>query len=91
MPEAVVIAGANGAGKTTFAGELLPSLYPGVAFLNADEIQSEAPRFVHPMAASRELLRRLGAMEESASSFAIELTLSSKKHSKRLRFWKASG
>ena len=43
-----MIAGANGAGKTTFARELLPALYPGIAFLNVDEVQSEGAPFAHP-------------------------------------------
>jgi adenylate kinase family enzyme len=34
MPEAIVIAGANGAGKTTFAREFLQTLYPDVEDAN---------------------------------------------------------
>ncbi len=63
-PEAVLIAGANGAGKTTFAREFLHVRYPGASFLNADEIQRESGELAHPVAAGRELIRRLG---ESAS------------------------
>jgi predicted ABC-type ATPase len=63
VPEAIVIAGANGAGKTTFARELLPALYPGIAFLNVDEVRAEGAPFVHPVAAGREVLRRLGESE----------------------------
>jgi predicted ABC-type ATPase len=57
MPEAIVIAGANGAGKTTFARELIPTLYPYVEFLNVDEVQAEAAAFTHPVAAGRCLLK----------------------------------
>jgi predicted ABC-type ATPase len=74
VPEAVVIAGANGAGKTTFARQLLPVLYPDVPFLNVDEVQTEAPAFTHPVAAGRELLRRLAESERRRESFAIETT-----------------
>jgi len=41
MPEAVIIAGANGAGKTTFARHFVPLAFPNAEFLNADEILHE--------------------------------------------------
>ena len=71
MSEAVVIAGANGAGKTTFARELLPAMYPEVEFLNVDEVQTEGSIFAHPVAAGREVLRRLADAERRRDSFAI--------------------
>jgi len=86
-----VIAGANGAGKTTFARELLPALYPDVTFLNVDEVQAEGSAFVHPVAAGREVLRRLGESERRRDSFAIETTLSSTMYARRIRSWKAWG
>jgi predicted ABC-type ATPase len=89
VPEAIVIAGANGAGKTTFARELLPALYPGIAFLNVDEVQAEGVPFVHPVAAGREVLRRLAESERRRDSFAIETTLSSTMYARRIRSWKA--
>ena len=61
-PEAVLIAGANGAGKTTFAREFLHVRYPGASFLNADEIQREGGALSHPVAAGRELIRRLAGL-----------------------------
>jgi predicted ABC-type ATPase len=69
VPEAVVIAGANGAGKTTFARELLPALYPELEFLNVDEVQTEGSIFAHPVAAGREVLRRLADAERRCDSF----------------------
>lgn len=91
MPEAVIIAGANGAGKTTFARQLLPSLYPGVRFLNVDEVQREDPAFAHPIAAGRELLRRLEESERSRASFALETTLSSAMYARRIPVWRDGG
>lgn len=44
-PEAILIAGANGAGKTPFARQFLRVRYPAATFLNADEIQREHPAF----------------------------------------------
>jgi predicted ABC-type ATPase len=91
VPEAVIIAGANGAGKTTFARQLLPALYPGVPFLNVDEVQTEDGAFAHPVAAGREVLRRLGERERQRTSFALETTLSSPMYARRIRSWRGAG
>ena len=91
MPDAIVIGGANGAGKTTFARQLLPALYPGVPFLNVDELQAEDLAFAHPVAAGRELLRRLDERERLRESFAIETTLSSTMYARRMRLWQRWG
>lgn len=90
-PTAILVAGANGAGKTTFARQFLPLLHPGVPFMNADEIQRESSEFAAPIAASRELLRRISAEELSKADFAVETTLSSRTYIGRVKRWKASG
>jgi predicted ABC-type ATPase len=90
-PVAVLIAGPNGAGKTTFARQFIPLLHPGVPFLNADEIQREAPQFGTPAAAAREIIRRLDAAEERSASFAVETTLASRSYLHRVRRWKDRG
>jgi predicted ABC-type ATPase len=38
MPDIYIIAGCNGAGKTTAAYKLLPGVFNTVEFINADEI-----------------------------------------------------
>lgn len=91
MPDAILIAGANGAGKTTFARQFLQVLYPHGAFLNADEIQREDARFAHPFAAGRELLRRVAVLEAAGATFAIETTLSSTMYAGKLRGWSRLG
>jgi predicted ABC-type ATPase len=91
VPEAVIIAGANGAGKTTFARQLLPLWYNDVAYLNMDEIAGEDPAFAHPRAAGREFLRRLEAQERLRVSFALETTLSSRMYLERISHWQQSG
>lgn len=91
MPDAIVIAGANGAGKTTFARQFLQVLYPHGTFLNADEIQREDARFARPFAAGRELLRRVAGIEAAGATFAIETTLSSTMYAGKLRAWSQRG
>jgi len=91
MPEAIIVAGANGAGKTTFARQLLPALHPDVEFLNVDELQFEDVAFSHPVAAGRELLRRLADRERLRQSFALETTLSSTMYRRRIQGWRALG
>jgi predicted ABC-type ATPase len=91
MNDAILIAGANGAGKTTFARQFLRVRYPAAVFLNADEIQREGGPFVHPVAAGRELLRRLADREKHGQSFAIETTLSSRLYAERLESWSKLG
>jgi predicted ABC-type ATPase len=91
MPEAIIVAGANGSGKTTFARQLLPLIHPGVPFLNADEIRLEGPQFHEPVSAGRELLRRLRAAELAGRPLAVETTLSSRTYLARVRRWKAAG
>jgi predicted ABC-type ATPase len=90
MLDAVLIAGANGAGKTTFARRLLPAAYPEARFLNADEIQREGG-FSHPAAAGRELIARLRAVSETGDSFVVETTLSSPSYARQFTNWRERG
>ena len=89
--DAILIAGANGSGKTTFARQFLPVQYPDAEFLNADEIQREGIAFAHPVAAGREFLRRLYDVERRRVSFGVEITLSSRMYVNRLRRWSTQG
>jgi len=91
VTDAILIAGANGAGKTTFARQMLRLQFPGTEFLNADEIQREGIEFTHPFAAGRELLRRMTDQERRGTSFAVETTLASPNYASRLRSWAARG
>lgn len=90
-PDAILIAGPNGAGKTTFAREFLQVRYPAASFVNADEIQREAPAFAHPVAAGKELLRRVEELVARRSTFAVETTLASRHYVRRLREWSVLG
>jgi predicted ABC-type ATPase len=91
-PKAVIIAGANGAGKTTFGRNVLPLDHPDCAFfLNVDEIQREAPQFASPFAAGREMLRRLAGHVARRETFAIETTLSSAGYARQIPDWRRAG
>lgn len=91
MPEAVLIAGANGAGKTTFARHFVQLAFPNAAFLNADEIQREGGALESPLAAGRELIRRLGNIVANEHDFGVETTLSSSQYARRIPAWRTRG
>jgi predicted ABC-type ATPase len=90
-PTIYVIAGCNGAGKTIFAREFLPSIGV-IRFLNADEIarglsplRPEAAAFK----AGRLLLNQLHELINRQETFALESTLSGRTYVKI--FEKAKG
>ena len=91
MPEAVLIAGANGAGKTTFARHYVPRFFPNAEFLNADEIQREGGALASPLSAGRELIRRLENATSLKKDFVIETTLSSAQYARRIPVWRNAG
>lgn len=92
QPKAIIVAGANGAGKTTFARNMLPLDHPECGFfLNADEVQREAPQFASPFAAGREMLRRLEMHLTRTETFAIETTLSSGGYARQIPDWHKAG
>jgi predicted ABC-type ATPase len=78
-PTIYLIAGCNGAGKTTFAKEFLPREVKCLRFFNADEIaRGLSP--LQPSAgaakAGRLLLGEVHAVIQSGKTFALETTLS---------------
>ena len=82
-----VIAGANGAGKTTSAKYLLTKFLDIVEFVNADEIARGLspynPRSVD-LSASRIMLKRIADLMRQGKNFAFETTLSGKNYLKLL-------
>jgi predicted ABC-type ATPase len=93
-PRCIIIAGCNGAGKTTFAREYLPREAAIVHFVNADLIASGLsplrPELAN-VAAGRLFLRELDRLAKARASFAFETTLSGLTYVARLKQWKASG
>jgi predicted ABC-type ATPase len=83
-PQFIVIAGANGSGKTTSARSLLPATVP---FINADEIARELPESDgenKDLQASRLLLAQWDVLEAQRADFAIETTLASRSLVRRI-------
>ncbi|TAE13373.1 MAG: hypothetical protein EAZ95_11220 [Bacteroidetes bacterium] len=72
MKELIIIAGANGSGKTTFSKQIL--VETGFEFLNADEIEKELA--VSKLQAGKEFFNRLGVFLDNGTSFVLESTLS---------------
>ncbi len=76
-----VIAGCNGAGKTTFAREFLPKEVKCLRFLNADEIARGLSPFqpsASALKAGRLLLEEVQRALDHRDTFALESTLSGK-------------
>ncbi|MBC8111841.1 MAG: zeta toxin family protein [Verrucomicrobia bacterium] len=79
MKELIIIGGANGSGKTTFAKELIKET--SYYFLNADEIERnlEEPKSdVTQVKAGRLFFEKLEALLEKEQNFIVESTLSGK-------------
>src|SRR5690349_7939438 len=96
MPTILIIAGPNGASKTTFANALFEERGGPGLFLNADE-QSSVPTVAtrnqteRNFRAGRLLLERMGALVEARRGFAFETTLSSALYARRIPGWRNQG
>lgn len=87
-PTIYVIAGCNGAGKTTFAKEFLPKEVKCLRFLNADEIArglSPLMPSAGAVQAARLLLTQVDACLRRRETFALESTLSGKTYIRLFR------
>ena len=78
-----IIAGCNGAGKTTASKRFLPDLIDCIEFINADEIAFKlCPENVESVAfvSGRMMLDRISNLLSSGMTFAFETTLSTKSY-----------
>ena len=92
-PTIYLVAGCNGAGKTTFAKEFLPSVGV-IRFLNADEIArglSPLDPSVVAFKAGRLLLSELRELIDRQETLALESTLSGKTYVKIFKEAKQRG
>jgi predicted ABC-type ATPase len=83
MKKLYIIAGCNGAGKTTASFTILPEILDCKEFVNADEIAKGISPFQPEKAAfeaGRLMLQRIKKMLEAGESFAFETTLSTRSY-----------
>jgi predicted ABC-type ATPase len=83
MKKLYVIAGCNGAGKTTASFTILPEILDCKEFVNADEIARGISPFQPEKAgieAGRLMLTRIKRLLESGENFAFETTLSTRSY-----------
>ncbi|MCZ8090971.1 MAG: zeta toxin family protein [Flavobacterium sp.] len=89
-----IIAGCNGAGKTTASFTILPEILDCKEFVNADEIAKGLSPFQPEKVAfeaGRIMLERIETLLKSNENFAFETTLSTKTYKQKLLQAKANG
>jgi len=82
-----IIAGCNGAGKTTASFTILPEILDCKEFVNADEIAKGLSPFQPEKVsfeAGRIMLRRINELLESNENFAFETTLATKSYKSKI-------
>jgi len=89
-----VIAGCNGAGKTTASYTILPEILDCQEFVNADEIARGLSPFQPEnvaLEAGKIMLHRINELMHQGKNFAFETTLSTISHKERIKSAKALG
>ena len=87
MPNLYIIAGCNGAGKTTASMTILPEILDCQEFVNADEIAKGLSPFQPEKVAfeaGRIMLERIEHLLSSNENFAFETTLATKTYKSKL-------
>lgn len=83
MPNLYIIAGCNGAGKTTASFNVLPQILDCKEFVNADEIAKGLSPFAPEtvaIQAGKLMLQRIDKLLNEGVSFAIETTLATRSY-----------
>jgi predicted ABC-type ATPase len=89
-----IIAGCNGAGKTTASFTILPEILECKEFVNADEIAKGLSPFQPEKVAfeaGRIMLNRIDELLKNEENFAFETTLATKTYKQRIQFAKQKG
>lgn len=89
-----IIAGCNGAGKTTASYTILPDIIECKEFVNADEIAKGLSPFQPEKVsfeAGRIMINRINELLEENQSFAFETTLSTKSYKNKVLIAKKQG
>lgn len=88
-----IIAGCNGAGKTTASFSILPKILDCKEFVNADEIAKGISPFQPEKVAfeaGRIMLSRIDELFKNQESFAFETTLATKSYKQKIEFAKTN-
>lgn len=94
MPNIFIIAGCNGAGKTTASFTILPEMLDCKEFVNADEIAKGLSPFQPEnvsFQAGRIMLERINELLDSEVDFAFETTLTTLSYIKTIELAKEKG
>jgi len=94
MPTLYIIAGCNGAGKTTASYTILPEMLKCKEFVNADIIAKGISPFQSDKVAfeaGRVMLQRIQQLIDAKETFAFETTLSTKSYKNIVKDCKAKG
>ena len=89
-----IIAGCNGAGKTTASFTILPEVLGCKEFINADEIAKGLSPFQPEsvaMQAGRIMLARMDELLQKGETFAFETTLATKSYKQKIEWAQANG
>ena len=90
----LIVAGANGAGKTAFATEFLPNEGDCPIFINADLIAAGLSPFrpdLTALRAGRLMLSMIRDYVRRGESFAFETTLSGRSYARLIPHWREQG
>ncbi len=86
-----IIAGCNGAGKTTASFTILPEILDCKEFVNADEIAKGLSPFQPEKVAfeaGRIMLNRIDELFKNQETFAFETTLATKTYKQKIKYAK---